>query len=87
MSMEESYNLNDYFPLNRSTMSDPYILRDLEVRTSFLPFSYNAISKELRIYNEIIVKIKFNNDTYINEISSVKATRDVILMGFTIIHS
>jgi hypothetical protein len=76
------YNFNDYFPLNRSTMSDPYILRDVRgSNITFLPFSYNAINKELRIYNEIIVKIKFNNDTFINEISSVKATRDADFNG------
>jgi hypothetical protein len=76
------YNFNDFFPLNRSTMSDPYILRDVRgSNITILPFCYNAISKELRIYNEIIVKIKFNDDSYINEISSVKATRNADFNG------
>lgn len=71
------YQINDFFPANQSFMSEPYILRDVRgSNITFFPFVYNAVSNELRIYSEIIVKIKFTDDQFANELTSTKSTRD-----------
>ncbi len=71
------YQMNDFFPINQSFMSEPYILRDVRgSNITFFPFVYNAVSNELRIYSEIIVKIKFTDAQFANELTSTKSTRD-----------
>ncbi len=67
----KAYQIDDFFPFNNVQMSEPFILRDVRgSNLTFLPFTYNAINKELRVYSEIIIKIKFNNSSSVNEIST-----------------
>ena len=71
-----AYQINEFLPFELSNMSEPYILRDLRgSNLTIYPFAYNAISNNLRIYTEIVVKIKFTNTTSINELLSVKENR------------
>lgn len=71
------YQTNEFFPLNQAYMSDPYILRDVRgSNITFFPFVYNAVSNELRIYTEIIVKIKFSDESSVNELAGTKNVRN-----------
>ncbi len=72
----KAYQMNDFLPKELSNMSEPYILRDLRgSNLTIYPFAYNAISNELRVYTEIIVKIKLTDDASTNELFSVKENR------------
>jgi hypothetical protein len=70
------YQTNEFFPINQSYMSEPYIIRDVRgSNITFFPFVYNAVNDELRVYNEIIVKIKFTNESFSNELTTTKEAR------------
>ncbi|MDR2010611.1 MAG: C25 family cysteine peptidase [Bacteroidales bacterium] len=57
------YKTNAFFPEEICDISDPYNIRNIKgVNISISPFSYNAISKELKIYKEILVRIKYSED-------------------------
>ncbi len=78
----KAYQMDEQMPLNQMDVSDPYILRNLRgVNLSLYPFTYNAIDKELRVYSEIIVKVKFTNTSSVNEILSTKAVKDDEFIG------
>ncbi len=52
------YNQNDFFPGQLADLNTPYIARDYRGQAvNIYPFQYNPITKKLRIYTEIIVKI------------------------------
>jgi hypothetical protein len=71
------YSIDAFTPMSQIIMSEPYILRDLRGSNLLLyPFTYNAINNELRVFSEIIVKIKFTQSLSINEIASTKAASD-----------
>ncbi|MDD3741365.1 MAG: C25 family cysteine peptidase [Bacteroidales bacterium] len=71
------YQINEFFPFENCEITEPYIIRDVRgSNLKFYPFVYNAINKELKIYTEIIVRIKFTDDSFINEISSTKNLRN-----------
>lgn len=71
------YQTNKFFPANLSTMTEPYIMRDMRgSNITIFPFTYNAINKELRIYDEIIIRIKFNKEPAVNELISTKEIRN-----------
>ncbi len=71
------YQLNEFFPYRNCNMDEPYIIRDIRgSNITFYPFVYNAISNELKIYTEIVVKIKFTEDQFSNEIATTKSVRN-----------
>jgi hypothetical protein len=70
------YQMDEFFPQSLISSSDAFIIRDLRgSNLTFNTFTYNPIQKELRIYSEIIVKVKFTNEPSINEIEITKSTR------------
>jgi len=55
----EIYQKNEFFPKNIASLNTPFIIRDFRGQTVVVnPFQYNPVSKKLRIYSEIIVKIE-----------------------------
>ncbi|MDD2636465.1 MAG: C25 family cysteine peptidase [Bacteroidales bacterium] len=71
-----AYEMDEFLPFENAQMSEPFILRDVRgSNITFYPFAYNAISKELRVYSEIIVKIKFNQSNSVNEINNPKSAK------------
>jgi len=71
------YQINEFFPYINCNMDEPYIIRDIRgSNITFYPFVYNAISNELKIYTEIIVKIKFTDEKFSNEITTTKSLRN-----------
>ena len=54
----DSYNQNAFFPGKLADLKKPYIFRNFRGQVvKFYPIQYNPVSKKLRIYTEIIVKI------------------------------
>lgn len=52
------YSQNAFFPNSVASLREPYILRDFRGQTVLVnPFQYNPVSKTLRVYSEIIVKV------------------------------
>jgi len=58
----ETYQQNAFYPGKLVDLGDPYVLRDFRGQTIHAyPLQYNPISKTLRIYTTIVVKITSNN--------------------------
>lgn len=52
------YSQNSFYPSNIANLNSPYILRDYRAQTiSVCPFQYNAITKVLRVYTDIVVAV------------------------------
>lgn len=61
------YTLNNFFPAAIASLRDPYILRDFRGQTVLVnPFQYNPVTKILRVYSEIMVKVFQNGNDGIN---------------------
>jgi len=70
------YNLNEFYPNKLSELNNPYILRDFTGQSlSIYPFQYNPVTKILRVFDELIIKIKplvSNNFNIANHKSKIK---------------
>lgn len=54
----EQYSKNEFFPEALVSKTEPYILRDYTGQSiQFYPFQTNPITKKLRVYSEITIKI------------------------------
>jgi hypothetical protein len=52
------YSSNSFFPSQLVSLREPYILRDFRGQTVLVnPFQYNPVTKTLRVYSEITVKV------------------------------
>ena len=66
----EVYTKNDFFPKSITALRDPFVLRDYRGQTVlFYPFQYNPITKVLRVYTEITVKIYAKSKSGLNKIA------------------
>jgi hypothetical protein len=56
------YMTNGFFPGNLAQLDAPYMLRDVQGQAvSFQPFQYNPVTKTLRVYEELTVRV-FNRN-------------------------
>lgn len=54
----KEYNRNAFYPGTLAELSTPYIARDFRGQTVFInPFQYNPVTKVLRVYTQVTVKI------------------------------
>ncbi len=68
------YQRDEFFPVNPVSMRDPYIIRDFRGQTVlFSPFVYNAVSKTLRVYYHIQVRIVADGKSTINTLPATTA--------------
>ena len=52
------YNSNTIYPENKLTVSEPMVMRDIEVGLiSFIPYEYNAETQSLTIFDEVEINI------------------------------
>ncbi|MFO0355900.1 MAG: C25 family cysteine peptidase [Sphingobacteriaceae bacterium] len=66
----ETYAQNAFFPGNLVELGQTYILRDFHGQSvSFQPFQYNPVTKVLRVYNELVVRV-YNRNTSKNSNST-----------------
>lgn len=53
------YSGNSFFPASVASLREPYIIRDYRAQTIVVdPFMYNPVTKVLRVYNDVVVKVK-----------------------------
>ncbi|PLX13692.1 MAG: hypothetical protein C0598_03130, partial [Marinilabiliales bacterium] len=65
------YDRDNFFPQNTVGLRDPYIIRDFRGQTVLInPFVYNAVTKTLRVYYNIELKVAKNGISNINTLSS-----------------
>jgi PKD repeat protein len=69
------YEQNQFYPSAIASLSTPYIARDFRGQAVVVyPFQYNPVTKVLRIYTNIKVKISSAATVGINEINRTKAS-------------
>lgn len=71
------YQMDNFFPGPLAQLKTPYIIRDLRGQTiEVFPFQYNPVTKVLRVYKEITVKVSNSGATGENTIArSSKPTK------------
>jgi len=83
-----SYNQNAFYPNKLSKLNNPYIFRNFRGQVvKFFPVQYNPVTKTLRIYTEIIVKITPKNyNSTINTFTRTKNQNISITQEFNQIY-
>lgn len=62
-----SYTQNSFYPQNAVEIGDPFIFRDKRGESVVVrPFQYNPVTKVLRVYTQMILKISGKNELGIN---------------------
>jgi hypothetical protein len=58
-----AYNQNTFYPGNLASLQSPYILRDYRGQSVWIyPFQYNPVTKVLRLYTEMTVKVSVESE-------------------------
>ncbi|WP_196892976.1 C25 family cysteine peptidase [Aureivirga marina] len=75
----EEYTTNSFFPAEIATLSKPYNLRNTRgITVQFSPYQYNPVTKKLRVYKNIRVKVHMDkNEKGINELATKSNRNDV----------
>ncbi|MBI65201.1 MAG: hypothetical protein CMG64_02775 [Candidatus Marinimicrobia bacterium] len=61
------YDKNAFFPSNLAELHNPYILRDFRGQVvQFNPFQFNPVTQELKVYENMIIKIHFDGTNAMN---------------------
>jgi PKD repeat protein len=64
------YDENKFYPGSQSGLRDPFILRDYRGQTVIAyPFQYNPVTKVLRVYTDITLKLKTINSNGYNTLN------------------
>ena len=65
------YKMDAFFPLTEAVNSEAFCIRDVRGTTvQFFPFQYNPVQKQLKVFTEITVKVKFTQQPSENEITA-----------------
>ena len=82
-SFSENYNENSFYPSNIVSLGDPYILREHRGQSvNVYPIQYNPVTKILRFYSDIQIKItedlenQIENNILQRKISTPKVAKD-----------
>lgn len=61
------YDIDAFYPTEQTALRDPYIIRDYRGQTVVVnPFSYNPVTKNLRVYYDITLTVKENGTSGVN---------------------
>ncbi|MCU0285793.1 MAG: C25 family cysteine peptidase [Acidobacteria bacterium] len=77
----KNYKKNAFFPGSLAELNKPYIARDLRGQAAILyPFQYNPVTKTLRVYNSLTVKVYKKGNTGENEFNRNKPlkTKEIV---------
>lgn len=62
-----AYQVNAFYPRMQASLREPYIIRDYRGQTAVItPFTYNPVTKVLRVYYDITVNVKQDGRSAIN---------------------
>jgi hypothetical protein len=65
------YQMDAFVPLTEAISSEAFCIRDVRGTTvQFFPFQYNPVQKQLKVFTEITVKVKFTRQPSENEITA-----------------
>ena len=65
------YKMDAFFPLTEAVNSEAFCIRDVRGTTvQFFPFQYNPVQKQLKVFTEITVKVRFTQQPSENEITA-----------------
>jgi len=74
----QAYSEDVFYPGKLVEIRDPYILRDYRGEAVWIyPFQYNPVTKVLRVYSEITVKVSKNGTSGTNELIRTKSLTKV----------
>ena len=60
----EEYSQNNFFPENLASLSEPFIMRDVRgISVRIYPYQYNPVTKTLRVYSKLKVKVFATDET------------------------
>lgn len=75
----EVYQKDAFFPQLNAELNTPYIVRDFRAQTLFLfPVQYNPISRVMRVYTNMKVKIKYDGIAENNLLSAFSKPETVV---------
>ncbi len=61
-SYDAAYSVDAFYPSEQTSLREPYILRDFRGQTVVVyPFSYNPVSKTLRVYTSLKIRVSQNS--------------------------
>lgn len=71
------YRTDAFIPAIEANNSEAFCIRDVRgTSVRFFPFQYNPVQKQLKVYTEITVRVKFTSQSDINEINESYARID-----------
>ncbi|MDD5569947.1 MAG: C25 family cysteine peptidase [Bacteroidales bacterium] len=75
----EQYSNNEFFPGKLTALKEPYILRDYRGQTLVVyPFQYNPVTKILRVYFEMTIRISSKSKNGKNQFHRTKNVNKVV---------
>lgn len=67
-----AYNQDQFIYDQQVMLGEPYQLRDYHgIALHFYPFAYNPVQKELKIFSNIVVKVRYNSSKAIKRLSKI----------------
>lgn len=73
-----AYSQDAFFPQNMVQLGTPYIVRDLRGESVQVhPIQYNPVTKVLRVYTHIKIKVNSNQEVGINPIESTRQNQKI----------
>ena len=82
------YNIDDNFPGNIYEVHDPYILRDYRGQVLQInPFQYNPVSKNLKVYTRIVLRVDFDGLNHINAFTNNNRESKKLIKDFHYLYS
>ena len=74
----QEYNTNTFYPGQLTDIREPFISRDVRGQTLILnPFSYNPVTRVLRVYDEVTVAFTKVSDLGANPLVRTKSSREI----------
>jgi len=74
-SFGETYKKNQFYPQSIVTLGEPYLLREVRgTAVNISPFAYNPVTKVLRVYTNLTIKILFEGQDDRNTLKRSNAT-------------
>ncbi len=75
----DEYQKNAFFPAHLASLNTPFIIRDYRGQTVHVnPVQYNPITKTLRVYHSLKLKIEYNGKSTTNVLPSTEPIQDLV---------